>query len=89
MFNINIFFRKWGIFMDPIEQSANKSASSLIILVMLATASFVLYMITYYFIESNPLLPLQFDFATYALCLILTMVLVSIPSLIVHKMGLD
>jgi hypothetical protein len=75
--------------MDPLEKSENKSASSLIIIVMLTTASFVLYMITYYFIESNPVLPLQFDFATYAICLIVTMVIVSIPSLVVYKMGLD
>ena len=79
--------------MDPMERpeknSVSSLVSSLIIIVMLATASFVLYMITYYIIESNPLLPLQFDFETYTLCLIVTMVIVSIPSLIVHKMGHD
>lgn len=76
-------------FMDYFDKSENESPSSLMIVVMLATASFVLYMITYYVVESNPLLPLQFDFARYALCLIITMVIVSIPSLIFHKIKLD
>lgn len=71
--------------MDTVERPENKSVSSPIIIAMLTASSFVLYMITYYVIESNPLLPLQFDFETYASCLIITMVIVSIPSLIVHK----
>ena len=74
-------------FMDLLERPEKESVSSILIIGMLATASFVLYMIMYYVIESNPLLPLQFDFETYALCLIITMVIVSIPSLIAHKMG--
>lgn len=75
--------------MDSVEKSVNESTSSLMIVVMLATSSFVLYMITYYVLESNTLLPLKFDFARYALCLIITMVIVSVPSIIVHKMRLD
>jgi hypothetical protein len=75
--------------MDLLERPEKESISSILIIGMLATASFVLYMITYYFIESNPLLPLQFDFETYALCLVITMVIVSIPSLIAHKMRLN
>ena len=75
--------------MDLLERPEKESVSSILIIIMLATASFVLYMITYYVIESNPLLPIQFDFKTYAVCLIITVLFVSIPSLIAHKMGLD
>jgi len=75
--------------MDPREKSEKKIGSSLILIIMLALASFVLYTITFYIIENNPLMPLQFDFAIYVLCLIITMVIVSIPSLIVHRMELD
>ena len=45
--------------MDLIEKPEKKPGSSLMLIVMLTLASFVLYTITYYFIESNPLLPLQ------------------------------
>jgi hypothetical protein len=76
-------------FMDPGEKPQKKIGSFLILITMLALASFVLYTITFYIIESNPLMPLQFDFEIYALCLIITMVIVSIPSLIVHRMELD
>ena len=75
--------------MDSREKPEKKIGSSLILITMLALASFVLYTITFYIIESNPLMPLQFDFEIYALCLIITMVIVSIPSLIVHRMEID
>lgn len=73
--------------MDPLEKVENKSVPFLIIIEMLLTASLILYMITYYIIQSNPLLPLQFDFVIYVLCLIFTMAIVSIPSLIIHKIS--
>jgi len=75
--------------MDLAERPENRSFSSLIIVAMLLSASFVLYMIAHYFIQNNPLIPFKFDFETYTLCLIITIVFVSIPSLIVYKMGLD
>lgn len=87
MLTVDIFFKMENS-MDLTEKPEKKPGSSLMLIVMLALASFILYTIIYYFIESNPLLPLQFDFETYALCLIITMVIVSIPSLIIHKMGL-
>jgi hypothetical protein len=74
--------------MDLVERHEHKSVSSLIIVAMLAIASLVLYIITHYVILNNPLLPFQFDLETYTLCLIITIVIVSIPPLIVHKMGL-
>jgi hypothetical protein len=86
MLKSNILLKMENL-MDLLERPEKESVSSILIIGMLATASFVLYMITYYVIESNPLLPLQFDFETYALCLNITMVIVSIPSLIAHKMG--
>jgi hypothetical protein len=88
MLKSNILLKMENL-MDLLERPEKESVSSILIIGMLATASFVLYMITYYVIESNPLLPLQFDFETYALCLIITMVIVSIPSLIAHKMRLN
>lgn len=75
--------------MDPLQEPEKTPDSSLMLIVMLALASLVLYTIAYYIIESNPLLPLQFDLKIYTLCLIITMVIVSIPSLIIHKMELD
>lgn len=78
-----------GEFMDLAERPENKSFSSLIIVGMLVSASLVLYMVAHYVIQNNPLLPFQFDFETYTLCLIITIVFVSIPPLIVYKMGLD
>jgi hypothetical protein len=72
--------------MDLLERPDYKSVSSLTIVAMLAVASLVLYIITHYVIQSNPLLPFQFDFETYTLCLIITIVFVSIPPLIIYKM---
>lgn len=75
--------------MDPIITLKKKPGSSLTLIVTLALASFVLYTIIYYILEQNPLLPLQFNPAIYIICLIITMVIVSIPSLIIHKIKLD
>lgn len=75
--------------MDPIATLEKKVLSSLILIVTLALASFVLYSIIYYVLEQNPLSPLKFDLSIYVICLAITMILVSIPSLIVHKMKLD
>lgn len=75
--------------MDPIITLEKKPGSSLTLIVTLALASFVLYTIIYYILEQNPLLPLQFNPAIYIMCLIITMVIVSIPSLIIHKIKLD
>lgn len=75
--------------MDPIITLGKKPGSSLTLIVTLALASFVLYTIIYYILEQNPLLPLQFNPAIYIMCLIITMVIVSIPSLIIHKIKLD
>jgi hypothetical protein len=75
--------------MDLILAVGKKSLSSLILIVTLALASFVLYSIIYYILEQNPLLPLEFDFAIYVICLAITIVFVSIPSLIVHKMKVN
>ncbi len=76
-------------YVDPIATLEKKVLSSLILIVTLALASFVLYSIIYYVLEQNPLSPLKFDLSIYVICLAITMILVSIPSLIVHKMKLD
>jgi hypothetical protein len=75
--------------MDPIIMPEKKPSSSLIFMVTISLASFVLYTILYYIMGQNPLLPLKFDLATYIKCLIITMVIVSIPSLIINKKKLD
>jgi hypothetical protein len=75
--------------MDSIITLEKKPGSSLTLIITLALASFVLYTIIYYILEQNPLLPLQFSPAIYIICLIITMVIVSIPSLIIHKIKLD
>jgi hypothetical protein len=75
--------------MDPIITLEKKPESSLIFIVTLSFASFVLYTILYYIMGQNPLLPLKFDLATYIMCLIITMLIVSIPSLIINKTKLD
>jgi hypothetical protein len=54
--------------MDPIITLEKKPESSLIFIVTLSLASFVLYTILYYVMGQNPLLPLKFDLPTYIMC---------------------
>ncbi len=75
--------------MDQITASEQKRYSSLNLIVNLILSTSVLYIIIYYVLEKNLLLPLQFDPKTYIMCLIITMVIVSIPSLIIHKIKLN
>ena len=75
--------------MDQITALEQKRYSSLNIIGNLILSTSVLYIIVYYVLEKNILLPLQFDPKIYIMCLIITMVIVSIPSLIIHKIKLN
>jgi len=75
--------------MDQITALEQKRYSSLNIIGNLILSTSVLYIIVYYVLEKNILLPLQFDPKIYIMCLMITMVIVSIPSLIVHKIKLN
>jgi len=75
--------------MDQINALEHKRYSSLSLIGNLILSTSVLYIIVYYVLKKNLLLPLQFDPKTYIMCLIITMVIVSIPSLIIHKIKLN
>ncbi len=75
--------------MDQINALEQKRYSSLSLIGNLILSTSVLYIIVYYVLKKNLLLPLQFDPKTYIMCLIITMVIVSIPSLIIHKIKLN
>lgn len=75
--------------MDYMIAFKQKLDSSLSLVANLVISTSVLYIIIYHALEKKPFLPLQFDLKIYFMCLIFTMIIVSIPSLIIHKMELN